>query len=120
MVLTKNDVGDAITIISHLVGKESERVDAELIPYTVIHFYCFNISTFFSKFKADGLYNLMCFVAGKLTKTAVKDTVKADGQLTGPKPPPEDTYSGCLTRSNSSTCCRGVWLVDSFHGSDRT
>lgn len=40
--------------------------------------------------------------------------------LTGPKPPPLDTYSGLFSRSNSSTCCCGVWLVDSLQGSDRT
>lgn len=46
--------------------------------------------------------------------------MQIQGLPTGPKPPPEDTYSGCLTRSNRSTCCTGVWLVDSLHGSDRT
>lgn len=40
--------------------------------------------------------------------------------LTGPKPPPLVAYSGCFFKSNSSTCCRGVWLVDSLHGSDST
>lgn len=40
--------------------------------------------------------------------------------LTGPKPPPLDTYSGFLSKSNSSTCCWGVWLVDNLQGSDKT
>lgn len=40
--------------------------------------------------------------------------------LTGPKPPPLDTYSGFFSKSNSSTCCCGVWLVDNLHGSDKT
>lgn len=40
--------------------------------------------------------------------------------LTGPKPPPLHTYSGFLSKSNSSTCCCGVWLVDNLHGSDKT
>lgn len=82
-VLTNNDVGDAITIISNL--KIPRRKD-------------FRVADFW---KGSPQHHNSWW-------------------LTGPKPPPEETYSGCLTRSKSSNCCRGVWLVDNLQGSDST
>lgn len=40
--------------------------------------------------------------------------------LTGPKPPPVETWSGYLFRSNIFSCCCGVWLVERRQGSDST
>lgn len=43
-----------------------------------------------------------------------------DQELTGPNPPPAPTYLGNLLMSTKLSCCCGVWLVDSLHGSEST
>lgn len=87
-------------------GQNISKHNGMLLLWTLCVDQAMNINHLFSSINCLELHN----------EPGGKDVMR----LTGPKPPPLVTYSGCFFKSKRSICCRGVWLVDSLQGSDST